>query len=90
MALTGSWGREGTGVIRIFEAACMVISIRLKMSKKQYLFMGFFRTLKNASTFALKRKCVLPKTQVRFNSNALAFSFKRKCVFSGILNENLL
>lgn len=52
--------------------------------------MGFFRTLKNASAFALKRKCVLPKTQVRFNSNALAFSFKRKCVFSGILNENLL
>ena len=25
MALTGSWGREGTGVIRIFEAACMVM-----------------------------------------------------------------
>jgi hypothetical protein len=66
MALTGSWGREGTGVIRIFEVACMVISIRLKMSKKQYLFMGFFRTLKNASAFALKRKYVLIETQVRF------------------------
>lgn len=66
MALTGSWGREGTGVIRIFEAACKVIPIRLKMSKKQNLFMGFFRTLKNASAFALKRKYVLIETQVRF------------------------
>jgi hypothetical protein len=73
MALTGSWGREGTGVIRIFEAACMVISIRLKMSKKQYLFMGFFRTLKNASTFALKRKCVLIQTLWRFPLNVSAF-----------------
>ena len=66
MALTGSWGREGTGVIRIFDAACREIPIRLKMSKKQYLFMGFFRTLKNASAFALKRKYVLIETQVRF------------------------
>lgn len=28
--------------------------------------MGFFRTLKNASAFALKRKYVLIETQVRF------------------------
>ena len=66
MALTGSWGREGTGVIRIFEAACMVISIRLKISKKQYLFMGFLKELKNVSAFALKRKYVLIETQGRF------------------------
>lgn len=59
MALTGSWGREGTGVIRIFEVACMVISIRLKMSKKQY-FHGLFQDAK-------KRKCVCSKTQVRFD-----------------------
>lgn len=81
MALTGSWGREGTGVIRIFDVACREILIRLKISKKQYLFMGFFKELKNVSAFALKRKYVLIETQVRFNSNALAFSFKRKCVF---------
>lgn len=60
MALTGSWGREGTGVIRIFEAACMVISIRLKMSKKIKSFHGFFQDAK-------KRKCVCSKTQVRFD-----------------------
>lgn len=66
MALTGSWGREGTGVIRIFDAACREIPIRLKISKKQILFMGFLKELKNASAFALKRKYVLIETQGRF------------------------
>jgi hypothetical protein len=52
--------------------------------------MGFLKELKNVSAFALKRKYVLPKTQVRFNSNALAFSFKRKCVFSSLLDDIFL
>ena len=40
-------------------------------------------TRKNASAFTVKRKDVLPETQLRFTSNARAFDSKRKCVFGG-------
>lgn len=43
------------------------------------------RLLLNASTFYLKRKCILIKTQVRFPSNASAF-FRRN---SSVLIKSL-
>ena len=36
-------------------------------------FINFLYLLKNAFAFGFKRKCVLLKTQVRFESNASAF-----------------
>lgn len=50
MALTGSWGREGTGVIRMLDMARKETPIRLKTSKNKF-FSWDFQGTKNISTF---------------------------------------
>ena len=42
--------------------------------------MSLFVSLKNASAFRFKRKCVSVQTQVRFSLNASTFDMKRKGV----------
>lgn len=41
MALTGSWGREGTGVIRMLDMARKETPIRLKTSKNKFFSWDF-------------------------------------------------